>query len=110
MNACEGSGEIRPGADAEDFLMLFGSLWQIPPTPAGEAAREETSGTCLPRLGRRRRAGAGGRLFVRRRRNRRDTGIPQPPDWVWALNSGRTIGRCNLGLRRGVMDDDFRGY
>ncbi len=36
MNACESSGEIRPGADAEDFLMLVGLLWQIPPTPAGE--------------------------------------------------------------------------
>jgi AcrR family transcriptional regulator len=37
MNACEGSGEIRPGANAEDFLMLLGFLWKIPPTPAGEA-------------------------------------------------------------------------
>jgi AcrR family transcriptional regulator len=37
MNACEVSGEIRPGANAEDFLMLLGFLWQIPPTPAGEA-------------------------------------------------------------------------
>jgi AcrR family transcriptional regulator len=37
MNACEASGEIRAGADAEDFLMLLGFLWQIPPTPAGKA-------------------------------------------------------------------------
>lgn len=37
IEACEGSGEIRRGADAEDFLMLLGFLWQIPPTPAGEA-------------------------------------------------------------------------
>ncbi len=37
MEACEGAGAIRPGADAEDFLMLLGFLWQIPPTPAGEA-------------------------------------------------------------------------
>jgi AcrR family transcriptional regulator len=37
MNACESAGEIRPGADAEDFLMLLGLLFQIPPTPAGEA-------------------------------------------------------------------------
>jgi AcrR family transcriptional regulator len=37
IRACEGSGEIRPGADAEDFLMLVGLLWRIPPTPAGEA-------------------------------------------------------------------------
>ena len=37
MDACEGSGDIRPGADAEDFLTLLGFLWQIPPTSAGEA-------------------------------------------------------------------------
>jgi AcrR family transcriptional regulator len=37
MNACESSGEIQAGADAEDFLMLLGFLWQIPPTPEGEA-------------------------------------------------------------------------
>jgi AcrR family transcriptional regulator len=37
MDACEGSGEIHPGANAEDFLMLLGFLWRIPPTPAGEA-------------------------------------------------------------------------
>ena len=37
MNACEAAGEIRPGANAEDFLMLLGFLWKIPPTPAGEA-------------------------------------------------------------------------
>lgn len=37
IQACEGSGEIRPGADAEDILMLLGLLWQMLPTPAGEA-------------------------------------------------------------------------
>lgn len=37
MEACESSGDIRPGVDAEDFLLLLGFLWQIPPTPAGEA-------------------------------------------------------------------------
>jgi AcrR family transcriptional regulator len=36
MDACEDSGDIRPGADAEDFLALLGFLWQIPPTPEGE--------------------------------------------------------------------------
>ncbi len=40
IGACEGSGEIHPGADAEDFLMLLGFLWQMPPTPAGEARVE----------------------------------------------------------------------
>ena len=37
MTACEGSGEIRPGADPEDFLVLVGLLWRIPPNAAGEA-------------------------------------------------------------------------
>ena len=37
ISACEESGGIRPGADAEDFLMFVGLLWRIPPTPAGEA-------------------------------------------------------------------------
>jgi AcrR family transcriptional regulator len=37
MTACESAGEIRAGADAEDVLMLFGLLWRIPPTAAGEA-------------------------------------------------------------------------
>jgi hypothetical protein len=37
MNACEASGEIRPDSKPEDFLILLGFLWQIPPTPAGEA-------------------------------------------------------------------------
>ena len=37
MSACESSGDIPAGADPEDFLMLMGLLWRIPPTPAGEA-------------------------------------------------------------------------
>jgi len=37
MTACEGAGALRPGTDAEDFLLLVGFLWRIPPTPAGEA-------------------------------------------------------------------------
>ncbi len=37
MAACENAGEIRPGADAEDFLIFLGFLWQILPTPTGEA-------------------------------------------------------------------------
>jgi AcrR family transcriptional regulator len=35
--ACEGSGELRPGADPEDFLMLVGLLWRIPPNAGGTA-------------------------------------------------------------------------
>jgi AcrR family transcriptional regulator len=37
MSACESSGEIHPGNDAEDFLMLVGLLWRILPTADGEA-------------------------------------------------------------------------
>jgi AcrR family transcriptional regulator len=37
FDACEGSGDIRPGIDPEDFLVLVGLLWRIPPTSAGEA-------------------------------------------------------------------------
>ncbi len=37
IEACEGSREIRPGANPEDFLVLVGLLWRIPPTSSGEA-------------------------------------------------------------------------
>ena len=37
MDACEGSGDIRPGANPEDFLLLLGFLWRTPPGAAGEA-------------------------------------------------------------------------
>jgi AcrR family transcriptional regulator len=37
MAACEASGEIRSGANPEDFLVLVGLLWRIPPDAAGEA-------------------------------------------------------------------------
>ncbi|WP_158820404.1 TetR/AcrR family transcriptional regulator [Granulicella sp. S156] len=37
MDACEGSGEIRRGSNPEDFLVLVGLLWRIPPSAAGEA-------------------------------------------------------------------------
>ena len=37
MDACEGSGAIRPGVDAEDVLVLLSVLWRIPPSSAGRA-------------------------------------------------------------------------
>ena len=37
IDACESSGDIRPGTDPEDFLVLVGLLWRIPPTSAREA-------------------------------------------------------------------------
>ncbi len=37
MDACEASGGIQPGTNAEDFLTLLGLLWRIPPNAAGEA-------------------------------------------------------------------------
>jgi AcrR family transcriptional regulator len=36
MDACEASGEIRPGANAEDLLLFFGFLWKMPPNLVGE--------------------------------------------------------------------------
>ena len=37
MDACERSGDIRPGTAPEDFLLLVQFLWQTPPGPDGEA-------------------------------------------------------------------------
>jgi AcrR family transcriptional regulator len=37
MDACERSGDIRPGAVPEDFLLLMQFLWQIPPSAQGDA-------------------------------------------------------------------------
>jgi AcrR family transcriptional regulator len=37
IDACKGSGDIRPGTDPEDFLVFLGLLWRIPPTSVGEA-------------------------------------------------------------------------
>ncbi len=37
ISACERSGDIRPKADPEDFLVFVGLLWRIPPDSTGEA-------------------------------------------------------------------------
>ena len=37
IEACEGSGDILHGNDPEDFLVLVGLLWRIPPDAAGQA-------------------------------------------------------------------------
>lgn len=37
IEACTGAGAIRPGIDPEDFLVLVGLLWRIPPDSVGEA-------------------------------------------------------------------------
>ena len=37
MDACVGSGDIGPGANPEDFLLLMQFLWQTPPGSDGEA-------------------------------------------------------------------------
>jgi AcrR family transcriptional regulator len=37
LDACEVSGSIRSGSNPEDFLVLVGLLWRIPPNAAGEA-------------------------------------------------------------------------
>ena len=37
MDACKSTGAVHPEANAEDFLILVGLLWRIPPTAAGGA-------------------------------------------------------------------------
>ena len=37
LRACEASGSIRKGVDAEDVLLLMGFLWRIEPGREGEA-------------------------------------------------------------------------
>ena len=51
MEACESSGAIRPGADPEDFLLLVGLLWRIPPTSAGRARVKRLLALALCGLG-----------------------------------------------------------
>ncbi len=36
VEACEQSGDVKPGTDPEDVLVFLGLLWRIPPTPSGE--------------------------------------------------------------------------
>jgi len=37
IDACESSGDILSGTNPEDFLVLVGLLWRIPPNIGGEA-------------------------------------------------------------------------
>jgi len=37
MTACESSGDIKPGTDPEDLMVLLAFVWRLPPTPEGEA-------------------------------------------------------------------------
>ena len=40
VTACERSGAIAPGTDAEDVTQLLGCMMHLPPTPEGEARAE----------------------------------------------------------------------
>ena len=40
MNACKSANAIDPTAKPEDFLVLVGLLWRIPPTTSGKAQVE----------------------------------------------------------------------
>ncbi len=51
MNACKEIDAIDPGADPEDFLVLVGLLWRIPPTAAGEAQVKRILATIYKGLG-----------------------------------------------------------
>ncbi|WP_234306548.1 hypothetical protein [Streptomyces sp. NRRL F-2799] len=37
LQACERAGQIRPGIDPVDVVMLMSCLWRTPPTPEGAA-------------------------------------------------------------------------
>ncbi len=41
IRACEKSGDIRPGANPDDFLIVLGFLWQIPPSPDEKRASRD---------------------------------------------------------------------
>ncbi len=51
MAACEGSGDIRPGADPEDVLTLLSVLWLIPPDAAGRQRAKRTLALVFRGLG-----------------------------------------------------------
>jgi len=40
LRACEASGDIRAGVDAEDVLLLAGFLWRVEPGQTGQARAE----------------------------------------------------------------------
>lgn len=51
IEACKDSREIRPSANPEDFLVLVGLLWRIPPPSSGEARVKRLHALDLRRLG-----------------------------------------------------------
>ncbi len=51
MDACKEIGAVDPKANPEDFLVLVGLLWRIPPTPAGEAQVKRILETVYKGLG-----------------------------------------------------------
>ena len=51
IDACERSGDICPGTNAEDFLVLVGLLWRIPPDSAGQARVQRLLALALRGLG-----------------------------------------------------------
>ncbi len=51
MDACEGTGAIRPRGDAEDVLMLLSVLWRIPPSPLQKARADRIIALVLRGLG-----------------------------------------------------------
>lgn len=50
-DACESSGDIRPGADPGDVLTLLSVLGQIPPDPDGTARAQRLTALVLRGLG-----------------------------------------------------------
>ena len=51
MDACKSSGAIRPESDPEDFLVLIGLLWRVPPDPIGKIRVKRIVGLAFRGLG-----------------------------------------------------------
>ena len=76
MRACEDSGDIRPGAVPEDFLLLVQFLWQTPPGPDGETQARRLLAFLFRGLG----AGDGSDEEVVTSSERRSQQRPYEPD------------------------------
>jgi AcrR family transcriptional regulator len=50
LRACEASGDIRKGVDAEDVLLLMGFLWRIEQGRAGQARADRLLGLVVDAL------------------------------------------------------------
>jgi len=50
LDAGEAAGELRPGLDESDVLLLMSCIWRVPPGPAGAAQAERLLETVISAL------------------------------------------------------------